>query len=482
MRGDRRGFVLVVVLAVTVLLTLACYEFADRTVNERVAVSRRVKLAQARSAALSGVDYVLSLLADPEFEPGLLEEDDRAAAFADVPVSADGALRVTIADLARSEDALWLGPASEGGKLNLNALAEADVEPADVRELLLGVPGMEESTADLILDFIDRDADPRPFGGESGLDGSEPRNLPLDTLDDLLGLPEVTAALLYGEDANRSGRLDPSEDDGDASAPPDNADGVLDAGWVRHLTVHGRESNVRPDGEPRVNVNGDDLDAIINEIAGLFDRTLGDAVEAARGGEFVLTISQGAGFGSEDNSEDSEEPSDSSSGGRVASLAELFTDTGEDDLVDSQRFSPDEYAAIYASLTTEEAATTAGRLDLNAAPVELLAGLPGFDESKAQAVADEAGSWLSPMDLVLRGLMTVEELRRAEPLLAVSSRTLSFSSFGSVAGGPVVRVDAVVDAAEWPPRILSLADLSRIGPGRTLADVRSEDADSDGGE
>ena len=43
--------------------------------------------------------------------------------------------------------------------------------------------------------------------------------------------------LIYGEDANQNGILDPNENDGNISPPEDNADGRLDVGWVDFLTV-----------------------------------------------------------------------------------------------------------------------------------------------------------------------------------------------------------------------------------------------------
>ena len=47
----------------------------------------------------------------------------------------------------------------------------------------------------------------------------------------------VSSDLFAGEDANQNGLLDPEEDDGDNSYPPDNRDGILDAGLlVRYET------------------------------------------------------------------------------------------------------------------------------------------------------------------------------------------------------------------------------------------------------
>ena len=47
--------------------------------------------------------------------------------------------------------------------------------------------------------------------------------------------------LLYGEDANLNGILDPNENDGDGATPLDNRDGRLDSGIFEHLTIYTKQ-------------------------------------------------------------------------------------------------------------------------------------------------------------------------------------------------------------------------------------------------
>ena len=61
------------------------------------------------------------------------------------------------------------------------------------------------------------------------------KNGPLDSIEELLLVKGVTMGLLFGNDRNRNGVLDPDEDDGS---------GVLDRGWAAYLTIHSREQNV----------------------------------------------------------------------------------------------------------------------------------------------------------------------------------------------------------------------------------------------
>jgi hypothetical protein len=174
------------------------------------------------------------------------------------------------------------------------------------------IPGMTYELADAILDFIDDDETPRTNGCESEYYSSltpsyASKNSPLESVDELLLVRGVTPDLLYGEDVNRNGLLDPNENDGDATWPPDNADGILQLGWSAYLTVHGREKNVRWDGTPRINVNDNDLASLYDQLEQEFDATVAQFVIAYRiagptqsGGS--NSVNSGAGGNSAGNS------------------------------------------------------------------------------------------------------------------------------------------------------------------------------------
>ena len=79
------------------------------------------------------------------------------------------------------------------------------------------VPGMTPQTADAILDWIDRDEEPREFGAErsyyTAMGLRPPRNGRLTSLEDLLQVRGVSPEWLYGNDLNRDGLLDQRESD-----------------------------------------------------------------------------------------------------------------------------------------------------------------------------------------------------------------------------------------------------------------------------
>ena len=161
------------------------------------------------------------------------------------------------------------------------------VSASDPASRLLMIPGMTYELADAILDFIDGDDSPRTNGCESeyynGLSPAYPaKNSPLESLDELLLVRGVTSEYLYGEDFNRNGLLDPNENDGDASWPPDNADGALQLGWSAYLTVYGREKNTRWDGTNRININDNNLADLFDKLEEEFDETVAQFVIAYR--------------------------------------------------------------------------------------------------------------------------------------------------------------------------------------------------------
>jgi len=155
-------------------------------------------------------------------------------------------------------------------KLNLNA---GWVTP-DILSHLLEELGMEEAPAKqlaaLMVDWRDPDNNASDAGEDNFNDaGTEDelwnpdqrpddiqqlgpqfvlKNAPFDTMDEVLLLinhlsqdlnVDVDPSILYGEDANGNGKLDPNEDDGDLSPPYDNGDGVLQLGLEDFCTVEG---------------------------------------------------------------------------------------------------------------------------------------------------------------------------------------------------------------------------------------------------
>jgi DNA uptake protein ComE-like DNA-binding protein len=285
--------VLLVVLVVVVLLALGAYTFAEFMVLEAEATNMYGRSVQTRAFADSGIELAASMLAqradstpesyfhNPSWFQGVLMRDAASprgiGRFSLVaPVESDPAART-----------IRFGLIDESSKLNLNSLLKLGVDDTAARNMLMQISGMTEEIADAILDWIDPDDTSREFGAESEYyltlnPPYEPTNGALQSFDELLLVRGMTPWLLFGEDANRNGLLDPNENDGELRPPFDDGDGLLQHGLSAYLTTFSREMNQRLDGEARINVNGNTLTDVYDQLVAEFDEDVANFVVAYR--------------------------------------------------------------------------------------------------------------------------------------------------------------------------------------------------------
>lgn len=284
----RRAIILPVVLVLIGLLALTMAGFVFFIRAETAGTAAFGDAQQARLACESGFEYVVALLrvsrddagawfdapsrfrnmlvwgAQYEFDkdPARQAGGSRSQILQEKGVP-PAAWRFSVvapsADDAPNLRAIRYGLTPEASKLNLNTATETQIEQLFTPLLLdLGIENAAELVA-AVLDWRDTDDATRPGGAESEYYNTlkPPYNAKatgkFDTVEELLLVKGFTAAVLYGEDVNRNGLLDPNEDDGDASFPEyDNADGVLNRGLAPYLTVWSREPDTALDNKPRI--------------------------------------------------------------------------------------------------------------------------------------------------------------------------------------------------------------------------------------
>lgn len=459
-RAGQRGSVLILVLVVIAMLTLGAYSFSEIMISESEATVMYGRQAETRAFAESGIELAAAVLAAPETEDDaslyhnpnrfrgvLLRESENARGrgyFSIIaPVETDPA-----GTLLRN------GLVDESGRLNLNRLLSFELDDSQTRNMLMYLPDMTEEVADAILDWIDDDEILRTYGAESDYYTSldppyEAKNGPLDSIEELLQVAGVTADLLYGEDANRNGRLDPNENDGDANAPFDNADGILQPGWAAFLTVNARELNQRADGSDRIYINNGVLDELYDTLAEEFDEDVARFVIAFRmSGPYVdpndpaaegeTPGSDGSGTPSNGQENTAENNSDSRSGGTnsnsggslveaaaaignalggnaqgsvtrggmdlskgakydLKSLYELIGARTEAEIEGQKQLLESPWTAdsgamqtylpvLLDSLTVVDGNELPGRININQARIEVLLGIPDMTEEIAQSI------------------------------------------------------------------------------------------------
>lgn len=417
-----RGSVLVIVLWICFGLVALVLYFAQSASADLQASANRGALLAAREAVEGGGRYVrlvLSRSAANGTRP--LSEDYEARA---VPV---GDARFWIvgrdADLAATGEPAF-GLVDEAAKINLNTAP---------RSMLEALPGMTPELAGAILDWRDGNESVSDSGAEdetySRLNPARrAKNGPFETLDELRLVSGATLDILLGEDWNRNGALDPNEDDGDASPPLDNRDGVLQRGLLDYLTVYSARSNTKADGTRRYDVAAPQARG---RLAGLLNERFGEARAAA-----VLS-----GLG----------------GQTLASVAEFFA---------RGRLTPDEFRRIESDLTAGSGNVQRGLINVNTAPEAVLACIPGIGPDRAPAVVAYRLSRPESLDSIswLAEVLSPGEFLQAGPFITGESYqyTADICGVGPLGRG-YARTRFVFDTRRTEVRVLHRQDLGGFG-------------------
>ena len=308
-RQGRQGAALAVVMVVFLLLAVGAYRFSQRSLGDyELAAISRLDL-QSRLAADSGIEWVATAVtkqtgstgSSSRSSSGTSPNSSTESNFYQNPAwfqgrlvtdhaSARGRIRFSIvAPIERDlrSQRIRFGLSDESARLNLNVLDQLKLDDDQIIAWLAPIPGMTSDLTNAIRDWIDTDDETRDGGAESDYYSTlsppyQAKNASLESLDELLLVKGVTASLLYGEDANRNGLLDPNENDGAASLPFDNANGQLDHGWSAFFSAYSRESNLRADGTERINVNTGLLSDLYDQIEEEFDEDTAKFVVAFR--------------------------------------------------------------------------------------------------------------------------------------------------------------------------------------------------------
>ena len=232
---SQRGSVLIVAMWIALVLVTVALLFAQSMMLEYRAADNAVAGLSANQAIEAARRYALLLLTELE-EPGTMLDLDYYE-WENVPVGDAAFWFLGRGDGDIPSDTPVFGLSDEASKLNLNVATV---------EMLEALPNMTAELAAAIVDWRDSDQELTPNGAETeAYLLRDPKYLckdsPFETVEELRLVYGAEWDLLYNEDVNRNGVLDPSENDGEVSPPYDNQDGRLDPGLLEYLTVYSRE-------------------------------------------------------------------------------------------------------------------------------------------------------------------------------------------------------------------------------------------------
>jgi len=417
------------------------------------------------------------------------------------------------------------GLTPETAKLDLN-LAHED----QLRELIFAVvPELtsnnqsidREALVQCLLDWREPGDTPRPKGAKSDYyrslkPGYRPKLGRFDTVEELLLVKGFTGWVMYGEDFNRNGMLDPNEDDGDASFPPDNADGKLNRGLAAYLTVFSRELNTDSSSKPRINLNMKETDVLQRQLAErAIDGKLVDYIMRIRGGGIMFRSvmdllpvpppetsqpgeeeeeeqTQTSQPSSETTSQPTSEPtSQSTTQPIVRGTATSQPGRGSTSQPTSRRSRKQQdlpttnltdetppataadLPAILDHLTTDLRPIFVGRINVVAAPREVLMSLKELTEQEVGAIVSNRGGLSgddkrTPAWLLTQGLVSERTFRRVLPRITASSSTFSVDAVGFADHvGVTKRIGAVLEMRGPVGQVLYYRDLTPLGPAYT---------------
>jgi general secretion pathway protein K len=430
-RRRPRGFAVLLVLWVAaisgVLISAALGHAYAQAVAGREAVAR----VRAHWAARAGLEVAICRA---EFDAQNPDTSNAYAFFDDMAASGDGQVSDAAFRLAYSDPrGTKIGVQDAHLKLNINLLNAAQ---------LATLPDMAEDGPDSILDWIDTDDDTKPLGAERSYYEAQKypitiRNGNFRSIAELELVVGMTPELVRGEDWNLNGRLDPNEDDGEASWPPDNADGTLQAGLSAILTASSVDGGLAASGQAR-------LDLTTASAAQVIERT---GVEPAQAAAVV-------GYGA-------------SSGATMTefirrNLGQLAQTAGIPNANTVRNLDREQLAAVIGECSIGAASSGApGKLNINTCEAETLQYIPEITPALADAIILERSGrpegFQSIVDLLDVPSMTRQRLSRIAGILDTRSNAFIVSSRGRDAKtGIEVEIVATVDRSTLPATITEI--------------------------
>jgi DNA uptake protein ComE-like DNA-binding protein len=429
-RRQAAGTVLIVTIWIVLVLAGLALVFA-RSMRIAASVSaNQVASLQAESVAAGALQYVVAKLTE-EMEGTTTTAQATTSGTTDLYDEmqvGDGYFWVLQLNLEDDREYRY-GLTDEAGKINLNTASQ---------EMLLKLPGMTAELAASIIDWRDTDSDVTAGGAEDEYYLLQPtpyhcKNGPFETVDEILLVKGASEDLLYGEDTNLNGLLDPQENDGDVSEPPDNGDGQLDRGFYDYLTVYSTEANVDSEGNTRINIT--DASAL-QDLQTLLQETFKE--------DRALEIMQRLGTSTTYNS-----------------ILQFYYRSG---------MTYKEFSQVADKLTTSSETTLPGLVNVNTACKEVLLCLPGLEEkdvddliayrtANTSAAGEEPNSvaWVTEVldQTKATGIgqyITVHSNQYSADIIALSGNGRAYK-----------RYKAVIDTQKTPPRVVYWREITHFG-------------------
>ncbi|MBN1507833.1 MAG: general secretion pathway protein GspK [Sedimentisphaerales bacterium] len=415
------GTVLIVTIWVVLVLAGLALVFA-RSMRISAAVSaNHVASLQAECIANGALEYLVAKLGASTQESGTTS--GTTDTYKELQVG-QGYFWILRSNL-ESDREFDYGLTNESNKINLNSASQ---------EMLQRLPGMTAELAASIIDWRDSDSEVTTGGAEDEYyllqsDAYHCKNAPLETVDEILLIKGASEEMLYGEDTNLNGILDDCENDGDQSDPPDNRNGRLDAGFYDYVTVYSVESNLDSEGNARININSATARSSLQTA-------LQKIVSEDRALEILGQISTMANY---------------------SNILDFYFRTG---------LKAEEFSQIADQLTTSDAQTFSGLVNVNTAPKAVLLCLPGLEESDVEKLLTYRTANSDKLTSIAWVTQVLDQTKAVGIGSYITVRSRQYSAdivCLSGNGRAYKRYKAVIDTQGTAPRVVYWKTLTHFG-------------------
>jgi type II secretory pathway component PulK len=437
---SEKGSILIVTIWVVLVLTGLTLVFSRAMRVEALATANHVSSLESEEIARGTVSFIKARLnSDDDLDIKLEGETP----YKEISVG-NGYFWLLRPDL-DDDETYYYGIRDEAGKINLNT---ADYET------LMKLPNMTSELAYSIIDW--RDSDSVTDGGaesEYYLLLDEPyycKDSELETVEEVLLIKGASLEILFGEDTNRNGVLDPNENDGDESEPDDNRNGRLDRGFYDYVTVYSAEPNEDSPGKQKINVTSRESQ---QELMTLLQQT-GLGVDQWTLNSFIRSYS-------------------------FSSVLDFY--------IKAQSFlkmTANQFKQIEDKLRSSSSDTVYGLINVNTAPKEVLMCLPDIEESDAEALITKRNADGTDTDSIawvaaalpekasaIGRYITIHSYQYSADIVSVSGDGRSFSRYRMVAdtkdGDFKIKYWKSLKHLGWP---IDLEILTKLRSGESIED------------
>jgi len=486
---SRRGMVLITAMWIIIALTAIVLVLCREMVVESMVTRQHLAQARADAAEIGVEQFALSIVEQELYQPGYKDSTSWEAR----PIGECYFWVITYDYDNPSENTFKFGLTDEASKVDLNTW------PVESLEYLPGMSNLDYNIAAEIVDW--RDADDLVTLSDLGGTGAEnndyqstlgyyAKNAPFESVEELRLLKDVDETLLYGDDKNHNGVLDPEEE---ASSSAASAFDITRMGLMPFVTVYGEKATNIQDTtststfvSPIADLNLTDTQG--NAITQPIDVNL--AASYAQNGPLQQMLTQVLGQ-QKANAIRTQTANGPSGQPRQANAAANSSNTFTSVIQWAIRMETQnamtaqdlqqvfQYVAANPPAnpnnSTDSIYTHVGKLNLNTASKPALMCLPGFEEADADAIITQRQTMTTTTDA--NGVPQVGDISwvmdagidQAKLIQAGKYMTGSSTIFSadivtvSQDGRGFKRVKIVVDGSSGTPQIIYRRDLTDWG-------------------